>query len=223
MKEHKNERRWNPSHATVSDLVVVALQLLMKTLVALLHLLLVTDQCCQAVQGTGVQIVGMAPHNSTQRLRLTNHLRPRLGHTDPLKWSSLNSSKRRGERLSEWWWWWWCWCAGRPRTGQRPANQLAMSTQESAYLAHSADIISCFLFLSLLSHAEQQSSVLFIALHSQSHEALHCLQQLEGDKHKTRLHGARTETFQCCWPFVYTSTQRRVTESKCFWKLSFCM
>lgn len=71
-------------------------------------------------------------------------------------------------------------------TGQRPANQLAPSTQESAYLAHSADIISCFLFLSLLRHAEQQSGVLFVALHSQSHEALHRLQQLEGDKHKTR-------------------------------------
>lgn len=63
-------------------LVVVALQLLMKTLVALLHLLLVTDQRCQAVQRTGVQIISVTPHNSTQRLRLTNHLRPRLIHTD---------------------------------------------------------------------------------------------------------------------------------------------
>lgn len=71
-------------HASVSDLVVVALQLLMETLVALLHLLLVTDQCCQAVQRTRVQIISMTPHNSTQRLRLTNHLRPRLRHKDPL-------------------------------------------------------------------------------------------------------------------------------------------
>lgn len=59
-----------------ADLVVVALQLLMKTLVALLHLLLVADQRCEAMQRTRVQIISVTPHNPTQRLRLTNHLRP---------------------------------------------------------------------------------------------------------------------------------------------------
>lgn len=58
----------------------MALQLLMKTLVALLQLLLVSDQRCQAVQRTRVQVISMTPHNSTQGLCLTDHLRPRLRH-----------------------------------------------------------------------------------------------------------------------------------------------
>lgn len=58
----------------------MALQLQMKTLVALLQLLLVSDQRCQAVQRTRVQVISVTPHNSTQRLCLTDHLRPRLRH-----------------------------------------------------------------------------------------------------------------------------------------------
>lgn len=64
-----------------ADLVVVTLQLLVKTLVALLHLLLVPDQRGQAVQRTRVQVVGVAPHHAAQRLRLADHLRPRLRYT----------------------------------------------------------------------------------------------------------------------------------------------
>lgn len=64
-----------------ADLVVVTLQLLVKTLVALLHLLLVPGQRGQAVQRTRVQVIGVAPHHAAQRLRLTDHLRPRLRHT----------------------------------------------------------------------------------------------------------------------------------------------
>lgn len=56
----------------------MALQLLMKTLVALLQLLFVTDECCQAMQRTRVQVISVTPHHSTQGLRLTDHLRPRL-------------------------------------------------------------------------------------------------------------------------------------------------
>lgn len=63
-----------------ADLVVVALQLLMETLVALLHLLLVSDQRGEAVQRTRVQVVSVTPHHSTQRLGLTDHLRPGLTH-----------------------------------------------------------------------------------------------------------------------------------------------
>lgn len=53
-----------------------------------------------------------------------------------------------------------------------------------AHLAHSADIIGSFLLLGLLSHAKQQSGVLFVALDSQGHKALHRLEQLEGKKHR---------------------------------------
>lgn len=52
----------------------MTLQLLMKTLVALLHLLLVPNQRCQAVQRTRVQIISVTPHDPTQCLRLTDHL-----------------------------------------------------------------------------------------------------------------------------------------------------
>lgn len=146
--------------------MIVTLQLLMETLVALLHLLLVPDQCGQAVQRTRVQVVGVTPHDATQRLRLTDHLRPRL------------TRKRLGGR------------------GSLPTLKLFMGiTNVSflktapgahsccvAHLAHSADIIGSFLLLRLLSHAKQQSGVLFVALHSQGHEALHRLEQLRGEK-----------------------------------------
>lgn len=74
-----------PSSPQSTDLVVVALQLLMKTLVALFHLLLVTDQRCQAVQRPRVQIISVTPHHSTQCFCLTNHLRPGLRDRDKMR------------------------------------------------------------------------------------------------------------------------------------------
>lgn len=50
-----------------------------------------------------------------------------------------------------------------------------------AHFADGADVVCSFLFLSLLSHAEQQGGILLIALHPLCHETLHSLQELEGN------------------------------------------
>ncbi len=71
----------------------------------------------------------------------------------------------------------------RPGVGTGGRDIRTEWTGESAHLADSADVVGSFLFLSLLSYAEQQGGVLFIALHSQRHEALRRLQQLEATTH----------------------------------------
>lgn len=84
-----------------TDLVVVTLQLLMKVLVALLHLLLVTYQRSQTVQRTRVQIVSMTSHHSTQRFSLTNHLRPGLTRQGQDETSSGEDSNRLRPDLTD--------------------------------------------------------------------------------------------------------------------------
>lgn len=83
-----------------ADLVIVALQLLMKTLVALLHLLLVSYECGEAVQWPRVQIISVIFHDPTQSLRLMDYLRPRLRHTLTLRPSHLLRPTPTGEQLT---------------------------------------------------------------------------------------------------------------------------